>query len=184
VEDTSQRVNYYYDNTVPPAYTGAKPVNGIGRKTGVGFAGGVKDSLYDGHFYTYVYSYNVAGRVTTQTSSAMAATGNSYSSLNPVSPAFATMTIGYQWDDEGRITSMAPSMSLPTSRPTSASFPTMAYQYDANGRLNTLTSGGSTFATATYTPAGQLYQLSYGGLTETRTYNSMMQLIAQSVPGT
>jgi RHS repeat-associated protein len=59
----------------------------------------------------------------------------------------------------------------------------MGYQYDVNGRLNTLTSGGSTFATATYTAAGQLYQLSYGGLMETRTYNSMMQLIAQSVPG-
>jgi hypothetical protein len=69
----------------------------------VGFAGGVKDSLYDSHYYTYVYSYNTAGHVTTQTSSAMAATGTNANNLQPVSPAFATMTIGYQWDDEGRM---------------------------------------------------------------------------------
>ena len=182
-EDMSQRVNYYYDNSVPPAYSGAAPVLGTGRLTGVGFAGGVKDSLYYAHFYTYVYSYNAAGRVTTQTSSAMAATGNNYNNLQPVHPAFATMTIGYQWDSEGRMTSMAPSLSLPTSWPTSSSFPTMGYQYDPNGRMNTMTSDGSTFATAAYYPTGQLYQLSSGGLTETRTYNTMMQLISQSVPG-
>ena len=44
-------------------------------------------------------------------------------------------------------------------------------------------SGPTAFASASYTAAGQLYQLSYGGMTETRTYNSMMQLISQSVPG-
>jgi YD repeat-containing protein len=30
-------------------------------------------------------------------------------------------------------------------------------QFDANGRMTTVTSGGGTFATATYTAAGQLY---------------------------
>jgi YD repeat-containing protein len=102
--------------------------------------------------------------------------------IQPVSPAFATFTATYQWDDEGRMTSMSPSLSLPTSWPNSASFPAMGYQYDANGRLSTLTANGSNFATATYYPAGQLYQLSYGGLTETDTYNSMMQLINQYIP--
>jgi YD repeat-containing protein len=70
-EDTSERVTYYYDNNVPVAYQGdppPTPQNGIGRLTGVGFAGGVKDSLYDGHYYTYVYSYSAAGRVTSQIS--------------------------------------------------------------------------------------------------------------------
>jgi YD repeat-containing protein len=67
--------------------------------------------------------------------------------------------------------------------------PIAAFQYDANGRLNGMTMddrngyGPQPFASATYTPAGQLYQLSYGLGTETRTYNSMMQLITQSLPG-
>jgi RHS repeat-associated protein len=119
--------------------------------------------------------------VTTQTAGVQLATV-SYSSIQPPSPAIATFTAAYQWDDEGRMTSMSPSLSLPTSWPNSASFPAMGYQYDANGRLATMTSNGSNFATASYTPAGQLYQLSYGGLTETDTYNSMLQLISQYVP--
>ena len=40
-----------------------------------------------------------------------------------------------------------------------------------------------TYATATYGAAGQLLTLAYGGTTETRTYNSLMQLTGQSVPG-
>jgi RHS repeat-associated protein len=63
----------------------------------------------------------------------------------------------------------------------------MGYQFDINGRTTGMTSdtgsGPQTFATATYTPIGQLYKLSYGGLTETDTYNNMMQLVSQTVPG-
>ena len=43
--------------------------------------------------------------------------------------------------------------------------------------------GPQPFASATYTTAGQLFQLSYGGATETRNYNSLLQLTSQSVPG-
>jgi len=43
--------------------------------------------------------------------------------------------------------------------------------------------GPQPFASATYTTAGQLFQLSYGGTTETRTYNNLLQLTNQSVPG-
>ena len=74
-------------------------------------------------------------------------------------------------------------MSSYSSCPNPVAMPTMGYQYDINGRLTTVTSNGGTFATATYTAAGQLSQLSYGGLTETRTYNSLMQLTSQYVPG-
>jgi hypothetical protein len=67
--------------------------------------------------------------------------------------------------------------------------PIAALQYDANGRLAGMTmddqngNGPQPFANATYTAAGQLYQLSYGIGTETRTYNSLMQLTNQSIPG-
>jgi RHS repeat-associated protein len=138
------------------------------------------NDLYVSHWYTYSYAYNQAGRVTTQTAGVQLATVGL--SIQPLSPSIASFTANYQWDDEGRMTSMSPSLSLPTSNPNSSSFPAMGYQYDANGRLSTLTSNGSNFATASYTPAGQLYQLSYGGLTETDTYNNMLQLISQYVP--
>jgi RHS repeat-associated protein len=103
-----------------------------------------------------------------------------------MAPPIATFTVGYQWDDEGRMTSMQSPTVTPSSYsswPYPTVMPTMGYQYDINGRMTEMTSNGSAFATASYTAAGQLYQLSYGGMTETRTYNSMMQLIAQSVPG-
>jgi RHS repeat-associated protein len=67
--------------------------------------------------------------------------------------------------------------------------PIAAFQYDVNGRLNAMTmddqngNGPQPFASASYTSIGQLYQLSYGGWTETRTYNTLGQLINQTVPG-
>src|SRR5580692_11350440 len=44
--------------------------------------------------------------------------------------------------------------------------------------------GPQSLANATYTAAGQLYQLSHWGWTETRTYNALGQLTSQSVPST
>jgi RHS repeat-associated protein len=43
--------------------------------------------------------------------------------------------------------------------------------------------GPQPYASATYGPAGQMLTLSYGAGTETRTYNSLLQLTNQSVPG-
>ena len=60
---------------------------------------------------------------------------------------------------------------------------TVGYQYDVNGRMNEMTWAGNSYATATYGPAGQMLSLAYGGLTESRTYNSMMQLTNQTVTG-
>jgi hypothetical protein len=106
-EDLAQRVTYSYDSGT----------YGLGRLTGITFAGGTRDPYLGGtvysHSYTYSYAYNQAGRVTTQTSTVQAATGPSYYNPIPVTPAIAAMTIGYQWDNEGRMTSMAPSLSLP-----------------------------------------------------------------------
>ena len=41
----------------------------------------------------------------------------------------------------------------------------------------------SSFATASYYPTGQLNQLTYDGMTEINTYNSMLQLYTRTVPG-
>ena len=104
-------------------------------------------------------------------------------------------TATYQWDTEGRMTSLAyPTVNSPNlvnaQSPGQAIMPTAGLQYDANGRLNELTmdahdgNGPQWLANATYTAAGQLYQLSHWGWTETRTYNALGQLTNQSVPST
>jgi hypothetical protein len=71
-----------------------------------------------------------------------------------------------------------------------AVMPIAAMQYDVNSRLTGMTmddqngQGPQPFASASYYATGQLYTLQVEGWTETRTYNSLMQLINQSVPGT
>jgi hypothetical protein len=80
----------------------------------------------------------------------------------------------YEWDNEGRMTSLAYPMSGPT----------LQYQYDSMGRLGTITQNVTTVASATYNgPAGQLTALAYGGVNETREYNALGQLTHISVPG-
>jgi RHS repeat-associated protein len=148
------------------------------RLSGVTFGGGASDDYEDS--YCYQCGYNQAGRVLTQEMAVNAATGRDNS---------IGFTATYQWDDEGRMTSLQyPTVyAVGSFGNTPVTMPTAAYQYDPDGRLSGMTmdngSGPQPFANATYTPAGQLYQLSYGYWTETRTYNSMMQLISQSVPG-
>jgi hypothetical protein len=90
--------------------------------------------------------------------------------LPPVSPPIATFTVGYQWDNEGRMTSMQSPTVTPNSYsswPYPTVMPTMAYQYDINGRMTGMTadsgSGPQTYATATYSAAGQMLTLAYGG---------------------
>jgi len=57
-EDTTQRVTYSYDNA--NQFT----QNGLGRLSQVTFGGGVVDDFNDSYYY--LYSYNTAGRVTSQ----------------------------------------------------------------------------------------------------------------------
>jgi RHS repeat-associated protein len=75
-----------------------------------------------------------------------------------------TFDAAYSWDSEGRMTNLnyGPSYQL---------------QYDVNGRL----SGMSSEVTATYGVAGEMTGLSYFGFSETRTYNSMLQMTQQTV---
>jgi YD repeat-containing protein len=111
----------------------------------------------------YEYSYTPSGRVQDQRFSVG---GNFYDSA-------------YTWDQEGRMSSLPwPSVSGSTG-------PQYQYQFDAMGRMNAMvdSSSGSPVATATYTVANQLLGLTYFGMTETRDYNSLLQLTGQSVTG-
>ena len=117
VEQTQQRVDYYYDSN---------PLNGSysqyawGRLTAMTFT----DERTGGPF-SYMYSYNQAGRVTAQHMDYDRGTGNA-----------VNFDAAYTWDQEGRMTSInyGPQYTL---------------TYDANGRLGGM-SGNDLSLSATY----------------------------------
>jgi len=143
--------------------------------------GGITDAYHDS--YCYQYAYSQPGRVATQ-QMMVAAPNTYYNSVN--------FTASYRWDDEGRMTSL----QYPTVTATGsfgnmpAVMPIAAMQYDVNSRLTGMTmddqngQGPQPFAAPRTMRRGQLYTLQVEGWTETRTYNSLMQLINQSVPTT
>jgi len=155
-EDVSQRVTYTYD----------QGTNGMGRLTGVQFGG---NDWYP-TTYSYSYSYNQAGRVISQ-------------GMNLGTPGnyCQTLTATYQWDNEGRMAQVGYPVCQHGYPPPPAG-PLYAMQYDNMGRLNGMTqdlgdgNGPQPEASAGYGPAGQMLNLSYFGVTETRTYNSLLQL--------
>jgi YD repeat-containing protein len=102
-EQVNQRVLYTYDvNPLDPGnYT-----NSWGRLTGVNF----QQQTGNGDQFGYYYSYNQAGRVTTNTF--QATIGGSM---------LASLAATYVWDNQGRMTNM-----------TYPSGPQLAYQYDSN----------------------------------------------------
>jgi len=99
-----------------------------------------------------------------------------------------SLAAAYTWDNEGRMTSLQyPTGYMPYGP---YHLPTAGYTYDVNGRMSGMTwdtgngDGPQPYAGATYGPAGQMLTLSYanGSWTETRTYNSLLQLTSQVVP--
>ena len=164
-EDLTQRASYYYDGNDPCGST--TPTNGAGRLTAVSYSLGSNLSLQNnGIFdnYCYSYGYSGPGRITSE--QMKVGSGNT----NWSGVGRLTMASSYQWDNEGRMTSQQyPAVWLPQyTGPTTLQ--TAGYQYDANGRINTMTwdagYGPTTFATATYGAAGEMLSLSYGAGTE------------------
>ena len=102
----------------------------------------------------------------------------------------------HTWDNEGRISSRTYPIIRPLSPTETNSY---GYQYDPVGRLSGLTQpycgfsaqdgsacyqwGTNTLTTASYGPASELTSLSYYGYSETFSYNSLLQLTRQTVPG-
>ena len=170
-EQAQQDVNYYYDTPVFNDYT---QTNTWGRLSAVVFhAQGVAG--YPEPDFAYGYNYNQAGRVT---GNRMLMTQGSY---------HLDLQGQYAWDNQGRMTSM-----------TYPSGPVMTTQFDAIGRPSSMSEtacippgGGGpcsnqtwTAGIATYGSANQLLTVGSGGITgvstasvsETRTYNNMLQL--------
>src|SRR5262249_4973254 len=116
----------------------------------------------------YQYSYNQAGRVTSQKMTWLLGDG----SPGSTGPQTFNLTAGYEWDNEGRMTSITyPAVNAVGAKDT--------YQFDLMGRVNGKQEGGNgnaTVASATFGTAGEILSMSYFGMSETRQYNSMYQL--------
>jgi hypothetical protein len=109
------------------------PQNGMGRLTAVTFGGGGSaDDYHDDYFY--MYNYNQAGRVVNQLMGV-----GIYSTefpTNYASVVWLSFLATYQWDNEGRMTSLQyPTVQITGWGNYPGVMPTAGYQYDANGRL-------------------------------------------------
>jgi RHS repeat-associated protein len=128
-----------------------------------------------GGSFQYNYTYNTAGRVLSQQVSIYP---GAWYGQNP------SFTASYGWDAQGRMTGATyPAVG-------GSSLGTYQYQYDNMGRLGSLAQYNwnagqwNTIANAGYSVANQMTSLwtSFTG-TETRTYNSLLQLTRATVPG-
>jgi RHS repeat-associated protein len=163
-EQVDQRYNYYYDTN---PCDGSFSQNTSGRLTAVGFTMG-----QEAQTCVYQYSYNTAGRVTKQKMT--------WSMANPgTGPAVPmAMTAGYEWDNEGRMMSLTyPGMGVDG--------PKYTYGFDSMGRVNGMTDANTSaqVGSVTYGTAGEITALSYFGVGESRTYNSLLQMTRQTVTG-
>ena len=156
-EQGDQRVMYYYDNN-PLDSTYSQ--NSWGRLAAVTF-----------HDFSYMYSYNPAGRVIQQQMKT-----DSFTEAGDRIEFNAT----YSWDSEGRMTTIGYPGDGPVYQMT----------FDAMGRVGSMqdvTNGSypppATVATATYGVAGEITGLGYFGVGESRTYNSLFQMTRQTVNG-
>ena len=164
-ERVSERADYTYD----------AGTNGVGHLTGVSFHGGIVGA---NQAYTLSYGYSVVGRMTSQQLVVV---------TNPYWRPTITFTAAYTWDNEGRMTAQQnPTVMLPYQW-YPAVLGTEGFSYDTDGRMTGMTldtgNGPMPYASATYGPAGEMQSLSYLGMTEQRSYNSLLQMTHQWVSG-
>jgi RHS repeat-associated protein len=163
-ELTDQRIDYYYD-TNPCGDGSFNGQNTWGRLTAVNF-----QASSENQSCVYQYSYNQAGRVTSQKMLWKLPDGSAGSS----GPQTFDMTAGYEWDNEGRMTAM----TYPEVRTAGKRY---TYGFDEMGRANAMIDGTQTQVSATYGVAGEVLSMGYFGRSESRTYNNMFQMTRQTV---
>ena len=123
-DDANQRWDYYYDSN--PFDSGGYSTYTWGRLAAVQFGS------VTGYPTQYMYSYNVAGRVTGQRLSAQLP-ASWYIPNSPID-----LRASYAWDNEGRMTSQAYPWPLDWMDLNSSGTITFGYQYDSMGRLGAM----------------------------------------------
>jgi hypothetical protein len=152
--DPNQTVTFQYEST--SGWTAANPK---GRVVSFSYSTGA-----GARSFTEYYSYTPAGLVIAKRLQV-----GSSSQLNG----------SWTYDNEGRLTSA----KYPDSQ--SGTGPTYNYAFDTMGRPNQLTDGfGNTLVNGiTYGPSSELLTVSYLGYSETRQYNSLLQMTRLTTAG-
>ena len=181
-EDPAQRVTYHYDYNSNPVNSGFTQY-GWGRLTGVTF----QNDSFNQEPLAYYYSYNKAGRVIDQQLQLDFIGYQTQGNGQPLQ-----LDALYAWDNQGRMTSLVdPGTPLPATA--------FQYQYDNVSRLTTMLQttctglsqpgslwhlgSSSTIASASYNAAGEITSMSYDMFSETRTYNTLLQLTQETASG-
>jgi hypothetical protein len=117
-----------------------------------------------------MYSYTIAGQPNKKRLQA-----NLTATAYPYPVYTANLDASYTYDTEGKMTSV----SYPNAGPT------YTYSFDSLSRPTGLTDQNNYAAVsgAQYAPSNQMLSLNYFGVTESRTYNTLMQLTNITIPG-
>ena len=163
VEDTSQQVLSSYDTN--PYDGGAYSHNTQGRLTAIAYQP-MSNTFVQPMFQEW-YSYSVPGSVTGKQM-----TVSQYNAPQGYNPFKAQVALSstYAYDNEGKMTSV----TYPSVSNHSAAYTT---SFDAMARPTSMSDGTSTVVSGlSYGPANEMPGINYFGYSETRSYNSRLQL--------
>ena len=120
--------------------------------------------------FTEMYSYTIAGQPNKKRLQA-----NLTALAYPYPVYTANLDAAYTYDTEGKMTSV----SYPNAGPT------YTYSFDSLSRPIGLTDQNNYAAVSSvqYAPSNQMLSLNYFGVSESRTYNTLMQLTNITIPG-
>ena len=120
--------------------------------------------------FTEMYSYTIAGQPNKKRLQA-----NLTALAYPYPVYSANLDAAYTYDTEGKMTSV----SYPNAGPT------YTYSFDSMSRPIGLTDQNNYAAVSSvqYAPSNQMLSLNYFGVSESRTYNTLMQLTNITIPG-
>ncbi|HKV95862.1 MAG TPA: hypothetical protein VJR90_00005, partial [Gammaproteobacteria bacterium] len=176
-EDVCQRVMFYYDTN---PFVRSYSLNALGRQTAVQYQGAGCGNItpstttpVNPNTFVEMYNYSPAGLIV---GNELLVSQLAYQAY-PQTPVTVTADLeaSYGYDNEGRMTSV----QYPSSAGSGFTGDNYSYSFDSLGRPVGLTDQ-TTLQTAvngvTYGPAGEMLTMGYGGMTETRTYNSLLQL--------
>ena len=120
--------------------------------------------------FTEMYSYTIAGQPNKKRLQT-----NLTATVYPYPVYTANLDAAYTYDTEGKMTSV----SYPNAGPT------YTYSFDSVSRPIGLTDQNNYAAVSSvqYAPSNQMLSLNYFGVSESRTYNTLMQLTNVTIPG-
>jgi RHS repeat-associated protein len=174
-EDVCQQEDYSYDTN---PYDSTYSQYATGRLTAVLYylgTGSPGNGSCPGTTFIDMYSYSVPGEKTGKLLRVIRSSQN------------VDLNSTYTYDNEGRMLTIQYPNSGTTSSPVTG--PNLGWAYDTMGRLNTMTdlaAGASIITGTTYGPSNQMLTMTGAGgaggpSSETRTYNSMVQLTQLTV---